>query len=358
MRASRWRVCVAGGRIDARCCLSASAAKATLLSVTDPICSGCWACEPAWRRLLYHYGGVLTVRTMYGGLLPGWEGFSDPGAGIAAPADVAPHWLQVAARTSQPIDPAVWHTDPPASSYPASTAAHIVRILDAAAEQRFLRRVREAVFLEARNIARRDVLVHCAAEAGVDPHAFSVLFDADAGAHFATDMRERHALGVTVLISTAESGRPRPLVVGARPWARLESSLLSALALPDAQPARAPTVDVALEAYASGTTLEFATLLDLPSRETAHNLTPPAHGAAASAPATTGPPSRSASPRRRHGGPRCCDRRRAVRPCHRGRGAGRRHRAARRRPTDRITKLPRLAAGAALDQPNERSGVT
>lgn len=255
----------------------ASAAKATLLYVTDPICSGCWAFEPAWRRLLYHYDDVLTVRTMYGGLLPGWEGFSDPGAGIAAPADVAPHWLQVAARTGQPIDPTVWHADPPSSSYPASKAAHIVRMLDAAAEQRFLRRVREAVFLEARNIARRDVLVRCAAEAGVDPHAFSVLFDADAGAHaFATDMRERHELGVTrfptLLISTGGSGRPRSLVVGARPWAQLESSLLSALALPDAQPAGAPTVDGALEAYGSGSTLEFATLLDLPSRETESQL--------------------------------------------------------------------------------------
>ena len=88
--------------------------------------------------------------------------------------------------------------------------------------------------------------------------------------------RDRHELGVTrfptLVISTAGAGRPRPVVVGALPWAQVESFVLSALALPDAQPARAPTVAVALEAYGSGTTLEFATLLDLPSPETESRL--------------------------------------------------------------------------------------
>jgi len=245
-----------------------SAVKATLLYVTDPICSGCWAFEPTWRRLRHHYDDVVTVRTVYGGLLPGWEGFSAPGAGITAPADVAPHWEHVAARTGQPINPDVWHTDPPSSSYPASKAAHIVRMLAPAVEERFLGRVREAVFLEARNAARRDVLVGCAAEAGIDAKAFSVLFDADAGAHgFATDLRDREVLGVrqfpTVLISTAAGEQLRTLAVGSRPWADVESALLSALAIPAPEPATAPTVDAALNAYRSGTTLEFATLLEV-----------------------------------------------------------------------------------------------
>src|SRR5215217_6476374 len=243
-----------------------SAAKPTLVYVTDPICSGCWAFEPTWRRLRHHYDSVVTVRTIYGGLLAGWEGFSDPGAGIAKPADVGPHWLEVAARTGQPINPEVWHTDPSSSSYPASKAAHIVRMLDPAAEERFLRRIREAVFLQARNIARRDVLVSCAADAGIDAKAFSVLFDADAGAHgLASDLRDRQLLGVrqfpTLLIATATGQRPRTLAVGSPRSAQLESALLRALAIPAATPATAPTVDAALHAYRSGTTPEFAALL-------------------------------------------------------------------------------------------------
>ena len=244
-----------------------SAAKPTLVYVTDPICSGCWAFEPTWRRLRHHYDSVVTVRTIYGGLLAGWEGFSDPGAGIAKPADVGPHWQQVAARTGQPINPEVWHTNPPSSSYPASKAAHIVRMLDPAAEERFLRRIREAVFLEARNVARRDVLVACAAEAGIDAKAFSVLFDADAGAHgFATDLHDRHVLGVRqfpTVLAIATGQRPRMLLVGSRPWAQVEPAVLTALAIPGAEPATAPTVDAALHVYRSGTTLEFATLLEV-----------------------------------------------------------------------------------------------
>jgi putative protein-disulfide isomerase len=68
-----------------------SVAKPTLVYVTDPICSGCWAFEPTWRRVRHHYEHVATVRTVYGGLLAGWDGFGDPATGIAAPADVAPH---------------------------------------------------------------------------------------------------------------------------------------------------------------------------------------------------------------------------------------------------------------------------
>jgi putative protein-disulfide isomerase len=239
--------------------------KTTLLYVTDPLCSGCWAFEPVWRKLRFHYDDVVDVRMMYGGLLPAWDGFTDRGASIAAPADVGPHWREVADRTGQPINPQVWDTDPPRSSYPPSKAAHVVRMLDPAAEEPFLRRVREAVFLEARNIARREVLIACAADAGVDVDAFASLFDADAGSRgLATDIRERRAMGVRrfpTLLAAIAGAPPRMLVVGARPWADVEAAL-RAVGIEPAEPATAPTVDAALDAYRTGTTPEFAALLE------------------------------------------------------------------------------------------------
>jgi putative protein-disulfide isomerase len=89
------------------------AERAAVVYVTDPICSGCWALEPAWRKLRHHHWQLMDVRHVYGGLLPRWEGFADRGAGITAPTHVAPHWAGVAARTGQPINPAVWQTDRP-----------------------------------------------------------------------------------------------------------------------------------------------------------------------------------------------------------------------------------------------------
>jgi putative protein-disulfide isomerase len=253
----------------------APARRATVVYVTDPICSGCWALEPAWRKLRHHHGPLMDVRHVYGGLLPRWEGFADRGAGITAPTHVAPHWAEVAQRTGQPINPAVWETDPPASSYPPSKAAHIARLLDPAAEETFLRRIRETVFIEARNIARRDVLLACADDVGLDTRAFAVLLDADAGAGgFAADLDEARALGVRAfptLFLAGPTGTVRVLT-GSRPYRALESALLAVLGIETPRDNGPPSAIAALHAYGSGTLLEFATLMELGAETTAVEL--------------------------------------------------------------------------------------
>lgn len=245
-----------------------------VLYVTDPICSACWAMEPGWRKLLFHFGSRLAVRHVYGGLLPSWDGFTDPGAGIFGPADVASHWAEVAARTGQPIDPGVWRTDPPASSFPPSQAAHAVRMLDPAAEERFLRRIREAVFLQARNISRPEVLVDCARDAGVDADAFSVLLRANAGqAAFRNDLAEVRRLpvrGFPTVIVGAHNGED-VVLHGTSSFRRLLAAVATAgVATPDIRP---PTVAEALTAYATGTTREFAELLEVGDRRAEEMLT-------------------------------------------------------------------------------------
>jgi putative protein-disulfide isomerase len=253
----------------------APARRATVVYVTDPICSGCWALEPAWRKLRHHHGQLIDVRHVYGGLLPRWEGFADRGAGITAPAHVAPHWAEVARRTGQPINPAVWQTDPPASSYPPSKAAHIARMLDPAVEEPFLRRIREAVFLEARNIARRDVLLACADDVGLDTRAFAVLLDTDAGASgLAADLEEARALGVRAfptLFLAGPTGTVRVLT-GTRPYRALESALFDVLGIETPHDNGPPSAIAALHAYGSGTLLEFATLMELGPETTAAEL--------------------------------------------------------------------------------------
>lgn len=90
--------------------------RARILYATDPICSHCWAMEPAWRRFLYLYGDHVEATSLYGGLLPEWEGFADVGAGIREPADIPPHWDEVFERYGQPINGSVWHSDPLSSA--------------------------------------------------------------------------------------------------------------------------------------------------------------------------------------------------------------------------------------------------
>lgn len=144
----------------------------TLTQVTDPACTWCWGAEPVLRRIEETYRDQVSIEFVTGGLVRDFETFRDPANGITSPPDVAPHWESAAARHGMPVDAGVWRTDPPRSTYPASVAYHAAKAQDTATARRYLRRLREAVATERRNIARRAVLVRLAADVGLDVDAF------------------------------------------------------------------------------------------------------------------------------------------------------------------------------------------
>src|SRR5436309_3295910 len=72
---------------------------------------------------------------------------------------MAPAWREVHHLSGMPLDELVWLVDPPASSYPASVADKAAELQGAAAGEAYLRRAREAVMLERRNIARPAALL-------------------------------------------------------------------------------------------------------------------------------------------------------------------------------------------------------
>lgn len=152
-------------------------ATVTLTQVTDPVCTWCWGAEPALRRLEETYRGQLDVEFVMGGLVEDFETFRDPANDVTAPADVAAHWEDAAARHGMPVDASVWRVDPPQSTYPASVAFEAAAMQDGAAGRRYLRRLREAVATERRNVARREVLVNLAEEVGLDVDAFVEALD-------------------------------------------------------------------------------------------------------------------------------------------------------------------------------------
>lgn len=242
----------------------APTARAQILFATDPICSHCWAMEPAWRRFLYHYGAHVDVTHLYGGLLPGWDGFRDS-AGIQQPSDIPPHWAEVAERYGQPIDASVWLSDPLDSSYPASVAVHAVRAIAPAREDDYLRRIRQALFLEARNIAKREVLIACAVDIGIDAAEFEAAYDDKSSAEaFAADLATKRRDGIRgfpTLVVTGP-GNEQPWVLrGSQPFFRLQRALEATLgALPEPKAVDAAS---ALAAYGSGTTREFSEVLEL-----------------------------------------------------------------------------------------------
>ncbi|HEU4630619.1 MAG TPA: DsbA family protein [Gemmatimonadaceae bacterium] len=247
-------------------------APARIVIATDPICSRCWAMEPALRRLRYHHGSRVAITRAYGGLLPRWAHFHDREVGIRAPGDVVSHWSAVARHHGQPIDPSVWRTDPLASSYPPTIALHVVRHLVPALEEAYLRRLRHALFLEARNVSREEVLIACAADVGVDWETFAAAYQAGAGAvAFSRELTTLRRLGVhsfpTLLVAGPAQTEPL-LLRGAQTYERLVATLGRALGhtLP---PDRWVTPMEALAAYGTGTLREFGELLGLDDAATA-----------------------------------------------------------------------------------------
>lgn len=248
---------------------SPATVSARILFATDPICSHCWAMEPAWRRFQYLYAGSVEVTNLYGGLLQQWDGFRDSG-GISEPSDIPPHWAEVAERYGQPIDPSVWLSDPLSSSSPASIAAHAVRALAPEREDAYLRRLRQALFLEARNIARPEILVSCAVDIGLDPAKFETALNAPASeAAFMADLEQKRTAeirGFPTLIVSGPANEEPWVMRGAQPFFRLERAL--EIALGELPPAREVQVEELLEEYRSGTTREFAEVLDLDTANT------------------------------------------------------------------------------------------
>lgn len=113
--------------------------------------------EPQVLRLRAALGQRADWRLRLVGMVDGPR-FSDPVQEIHRPGQWAPQWLEVGQRTGMPLDPSIWHDDPPTDSRLACLAVAAACLQDDTAGWSMLRRLRESVILNRRNIARREVL--------------------------------------------------------------------------------------------------------------------------------------------------------------------------------------------------------
>lgn len=157
---------------------------------TDPLCCWSWAFEPVWRQFRQRHGSGLACTVVLGGMIESWGTFRDPMNDIGVPPQLAPLWHLAGRTTGVPIDPAIWHLDAPASSYPASVAVKAAGLQSSEAAERYLALAREAVMTRRLNIARPDVLRQLASELAVlMPRAFDVArFSADLVGEEATEL--------------------------------------------------------------------------------------------------------------------------------------------------------------------------
>lgn len=193
---------------------------------TDPICSSCWGFEPQLRRLKMEYGHSISIRYFMGGLLPDWSYNS---GGISKPSDVYGHWREVAGYYEMPIDGSVWLNDPLHSSYPPSIAFKAAQMQDQHRAMLFLRRIREMVFIENKNIAQWPVLAAAAQEVGLDTAQLHVAFSGEARSAFESDLlhtRKSGVRGFPTLVIRFPEGR-NEVIYGSKPYASIEKALMT-----------------------------------------------------------------------------------------------------------------------------------
>lgn len=177
----------------------------SILYYTDPICSTCWIIQPQLRKLQLEYGNHVNIEYKMGGLLPSWDNFNR--FGITKPSDVAAHWEQVCSFYEMPINQNIWMEDPLPSSYPPSIAFKAAQIQDTGKAVLFLRRIREMVFFEKKNIIKKEFLYAAAFDAGLDAARLVRDLEGKAQGMFREDLILADLLKVKVLPTLFFSNR-------------------------------------------------------------------------------------------------------------------------------------------------------
>lgn len=225
---------------------------------TDPICSSCWAIEPHLKKLKLEYGDYFEINYRMGGLLKDWTYNS---GGISKPSDVAHHWDEVSKYYRMPIDGNVWLTDPLDSSYPPSIAFKAAQLQNKEMALVFLRRLREMVFIENKNITKWEFISSAAAYAGLDSVRLRADFHHSAITEFELDLKDANngsLRGFPTLFFYGQGG-VRVRVHGFKPYQEFESAILNTY--PGAQKKIISLTDVELfKKFKTLTTQEFAVL--------------------------------------------------------------------------------------------------
>ena len=144
----------------------ANKASLKLLYFTDPICSTCWIIQPMLRKMYLDFGNQIEVEYKMGGLLPSWNEYQ--GNSIKSPEDAAILWDELKDNEKMIISGDVWINDPLHSSYPPSIAFKAAQIQSGDKSLSFLRRIKEMLFVENKNITKWMHIESAALACGLD----------------------------------------------------------------------------------------------------------------------------------------------------------------------------------------------
>ena len=243
---------------------------------TDPINVWCWGCEPAIRRIQARYPDSVQVDVTMGGLFEDFGPIREYWARMSGGRwqdSVKAFLSAVAAHHRMPMDvPRLMAAiDDLKSTWPSCIAVKAAGRQGTAREYPYLRRFREAMYVDGRNTTRRDVQIEVAGEIGLDTSAFArALDDGTADAAFQKDLdlcRSKSVTGFPTFEFVRGSASAR--LEGWQPWDAFEEALNEFA--PDLRPrpieATPASVRSLLRRYDRCATLEVAAILGVTDDE-------------------------------------------------------------------------------------------
>lgn len=219
------------------------------------------------------YGSRVKITYKMGGLLESWTTFYDELNDIDKPEQVAPHWQDVSKRSGMPIDERIWLEDPPSSTYPAGIAYKSAQMQYKELAKQYLRRLREAVLTERKNIAREEVLIELAKEVGLDAKQFAADLKSDTAREaFHRDREEAISKGITGFPTLSfRSSEKEILVVGYRPFSDY-AHVINDLTKGKVKKRKPKSIQKFVERHFHVATREVAEVFELSMEETQNKL--------------------------------------------------------------------------------------
>ncbi len=171
--------------------------KIKLIYFTDPVCSTCWLIEPYLHRLIQDYKDQLILEIKMGGLLPSWDEFQSPDENVSKEDFLASLINYQAREFGADMDGDIWIENPVKSSFPASIAYHAAKIQDSDKAIKFLRSIREMLFIEKKDISAEHNIISAVIRSGLNVEQFLVdIKNGEAEKAFQADLLEREQWNV------------------------------------------------------------------------------------------------------------------------------------------------------------------
>lgn len=163
---------------------------------SDPVCSTCWMVDPYIKKLVDEYGTILDFHVKMGGLMDSFDRLAEQSDGDLA-LNLGNLWDRQTEHYGVLMDGSIWRNKPISSSIPASVAFFAVLMQSKSLADKFIRIVREMLFLQNKDVSEEHHLIAAAIQAGVDIDAFrEAMTDGSAHALFEQAQDEREKYGI------------------------------------------------------------------------------------------------------------------------------------------------------------------